>query len=94
MNKKDVNATKFFHILRYVGVQTLVPPTNYTFLQIALNAELNNTTVRSRRHPEVVFKAIEVEDTVPKFEMWFPKNEFSFSNIFIRHLITNSMEKS
>ncbi|XP_037029785.1 zinc finger FYVE domain-containing protein 1-like isoform X1 [Bradysia coprophila] len=48
-----------FSSIRYVGVQTSVPPTNYTFLTIALNAELNNTTVRSRRQPEVVFKALD-----------------------------------
>lgn len=49
-----------FSSIRYIGVQTLLPPTKYTFLQIALNAELNNTTVRSRRQPDVVFKALDV----------------------------------
>lgn len=49
-----------FSSLRYVGIQTTHPPTNYKILQNVLNMEIENTTVRSPRSLEIVYKAIEV----------------------------------
>lgn len=48
-----------FSSLRYVGVRTAFPPTNYEPLRIALEKELRNTTVRSPRQPNVVFEALQ-----------------------------------
>lgn len=48
-----------FSSLRYVGVQTRHPPTNYEPLRMALEKELKNTTVRSPRQPNVVFEALQ-----------------------------------
>lgn len=53
--KLEMNA---FSSLRYVGVRTSKPPTNYEPLKIALDRELKNTTVRSARQPKVVFEAL------------------------------------
>lgn len=49
-----------FSSLRYVGIQTQQPPTDYTLLQNALQLEIDNTAVRSPRQPDVIFKAIDV----------------------------------
>ncbi|XP_065082334.1 zinc finger FYVE domain-containing protein 1-like isoform X1 [Ochlerotatus camptorhynchus] len=48
-----------FSSLRYVGIQTTQPPTNYEPLKMALEKELRNTTVRSPRQPKVVFEALQ-----------------------------------
>lgn len=47
-----------FSSLRYVGVQTKRPPTNYEPLKMALEKELKNTTVRSPRQPKVIFETL------------------------------------
>ncbi|XP_058825219.1 zinc finger FYVE domain-containing protein 1-like [Topomyia yanbarensis] len=47
-----------FSSLRYVGIRTNTPPTNYEPLRMALEKELKNTTVRSPRQPTVVFEAL------------------------------------
>lgn len=52
-----------FSSLRYVGVQTSYPPTNYQPLKMALEKELKNTTVRSPRQPKVVFDALQALNT-------------------------------
>lgn len=49
-----------FSSLRYVGIQTTHPPTNYKIVQNVLHLEIENTTVRSPRSLEIVYKAIEV----------------------------------
>lgn len=49
-----------FSSLRYVGIQTVHPPTNYKILQNVLGLEIENTTVRSPRSLEIVYKAIKV----------------------------------
>lgn len=49
-----------FSSLRYVGVQTIVPPTNFKDLRNAVIAELENTTVRSSRNARIVFLALKV----------------------------------
>ncbi|XP_059619752.1 zinc finger FYVE domain-containing protein 1-like isoform X2 [Phlebotomus argentipes] len=47
-----------FSSLKYVGIQTATPPTNYTSLRNAVNLEVGNATVRSARQPSVVFQAL------------------------------------
>ncbi|XP_053693658.1 zinc finger FYVE domain-containing protein 1-like isoform X2 [Sabethes cyaneus] len=54
-SKLDLTA---FSSLRYVGIRTREPPTNYEPLKVALQRELKNTTVRSPRQPTVVFDAL------------------------------------
>lgn len=49
-----------FSSLRYIGIQTKQAPTDYSVVRKALLLELENTTVRSARPPEVIFKAIDV----------------------------------
>lgn len=49
-----------FSSLRYIGIQTKQAPTDYSVIRKALLLELENTTVRSPRPPEVIFKAIDV----------------------------------
>ncbi|XP_055544254.1 zinc finger FYVE domain-containing protein 1-like isoform X2 [Wyeomyia smithii] len=44
--------------LRYVGIKTSQPPTNFDSLRNALICELRNTTVRSPRQPTLVFEAL------------------------------------
>lgn len=49
-----------FSSLKYIGVQTQSPPTSFTELRMAIQTELENTSVRSARYPQVVFKALKV----------------------------------
>lgn len=49
-----------FSSLRYVGIQTQQPPTDYSLIKNALQLEIENTAVRSPRQPGVIFKAIDV----------------------------------
>lgn len=49
-----------FSSLRYVGIQTPQPPTDYAAIRNALLLEIENTAVRSPRQPDVIFKAIDV----------------------------------
>lgn len=49
-----------FSSLRYIGVQTQHPPTNYNIIKNALRLEIENTTIRSPRQPDVIFKALDV----------------------------------
>lgn len=49
-----------FSSLRYIGIQTQHPPTDYSVIRNALHLEIENTAVRSPRQPDVVFKAIDV----------------------------------
>lgn len=53
--KLDLTA---FSSLRYVGVRTNMPPTNYGPLVMALKHELKNTTVRSPRQPKLVYETL------------------------------------
>ncbi|XP_031637351.1 zinc finger FYVE domain-containing protein 1-like isoform X2 [Contarinia nasturtii] len=48
-----------FSSLRYVGIQTKEPPTDYTTIKNALLLEIGNTSVRSPRTPDIIFKAID-----------------------------------
>ncbi|PSN51709.1 Zinc finger FYVE domain-containing protein 1 [Blattella germanica] len=56
-SKLDIEA---FSSLRYVGIQTLTPPTDFTDLRVAVQSELENTTVRSARQPHVVYHTLKV----------------------------------
>uniref|UniRef100_A0A182PRI1 FYVE-type domain-containing protein n=1 Tax=Anopheles epiroticus TaxID=199890 RepID=A0A182PRI1_9DIPT len=47
-----------FSSLRYVGVRTSKPPTNYEPLRMVWEKEVRNTAVRSPRLPRVVFEAL------------------------------------
>uniref|UniRef100_A0AAG5CYQ5 FYVE-type domain-containing protein n=1 Tax=Anopheles atroparvus TaxID=41427 RepID=A0AAG5CYQ5_ANOAO len=53
--KLDLSA---FSSLRYVGVRTTKPPTNYEPLRVVWEKEIRNTAVRSPRLPRVVFEAL------------------------------------
>lgn len=52
-----------FSSMRYIGVQTVCPPTSFMKLQTAVTAELNNTAVRSPRNPQLVFATLKVSDS-------------------------------
>lgn len=49
-----------FSSLRYIGIQTQQPPTDYNSIRNAVNSEIENTAVRSARQPDVIFRAIDV----------------------------------
>lgn len=51
-----------FSSLRYIGIQTQHPPTDYNSIRNAVNSEIENTAVRSPRQPDVIFKAIDVSE--------------------------------
>lgn len=55
--KLDIDA---FSSLRYIGIQTQIPPTSFSELRDAVTQELNNTTVRSARSPQIVFVTLNV----------------------------------
>ncbi|KAL7295622.1 hypothetical protein TKK_0010985 [Trichogramma kaykai] len=47
-----------FSSIKYVGVQTINPPTEYEPLRLAVQNELMNTTVRSARKPHLVYHTL------------------------------------
>ncbi|XP_012278735.1 zinc finger FYVE domain-containing protein 1 isoform X2 [Orussus abietinus] len=49
-----------FSSIKYVGVQTADPPTNYGPLRNAIKNELDNTTVRSARRPHLVYSTLKI----------------------------------
>jgi len=49
-----------FSSVRYIGTQTVSPPTNFRELRAAITAELENTTVRSPRSPQLVFTTLKI----------------------------------
>ena len=49
-----------FSSIKYVGVQTLNPPTDYEPLHSAIKNELDNTTVRSARKPHLVYNTLKI----------------------------------
>lgn len=56
-----------FSSLRYIGIQTQQPPTDYSYIKNALHLEIENTAVRSPRQPDVIFKAIDVSISFFRF---------------------------
>ncbi|XP_012260150.2 zinc finger FYVE domain-containing protein 1-like isoform X2 [Athalia rosae] len=49
-----------FSSIKYVGVQTPNPPTDFQPLRKAIQNELNNTTVRSARRPHLVYGTLKI----------------------------------
>uniref|UniRef100_A0A1B6LJN3 FYVE-type domain-containing protein n=1 Tax=Graphocephala atropunctata TaxID=36148 RepID=A0A1B6LJN3_9HEMI len=49
-----------FSSIRYIGIQTLSQLTSFKELRVAITAELENTTVRSPRSPQLVFTTLKV----------------------------------
>ncbi|XP_011504970.1 PREDICTED: zinc finger FYVE domain-containing protein 1-like [Ceratosolen solmsi marchali] len=49
-----------FSSIKYVGVQTTQPPTDYQPLQAAIRSELCNTAIRSARKPHLVYSTLKV----------------------------------
>ncbi|XP_046688735.1 zinc finger FYVE domain-containing protein 1-like [Homalodisca vitripennis] len=49
-----------FSSVRYIGTQTVNLPTNFKDLRAAITRELENTTVRSPRNPQLVFSTLKV----------------------------------
>lgn len=47
-----------FSSIKYIGVQTQNPPTNYSPFFEAIQNELDNTTVRSARKPHLVYNTL------------------------------------
>ncbi|XP_065159950.1 zinc finger FYVE domain-containing protein 1-like isoform X3 [Atheta coriaria] len=47
-----------FSSIKYIGLQTKGKETSFHELKTALQLELENTTVRSKRHPEVILKTL------------------------------------
>ncbi|XP_014602325.1 PREDICTED: zinc finger FYVE domain-containing protein 1-like isoform X2 [Polistes canadensis] len=47
-----------FSKLKYVGLQTLNSSTNYEPLRVVINNELENTSVRFARHPQLVYSTL------------------------------------
>ncbi|XP_029642742.1 zinc finger FYVE domain-containing protein 1 [Octopus sinensis] len=49
-----------FSDLKYVGIQTQVPPTDFGVLRRVVQEQLNNRSIRSPRKPEIIFKVLKV----------------------------------
>lgn len=49
-----------FSSIKYIGVQTKDKPTSFGELKNAIQLHLENTTVRSRRNPKVIYKTLKV----------------------------------
>jgi hypothetical protein len=49
-----------FSSLRYVGIQTQSSATDFSDLRASVQSELENTTVRSPRQPQVVYHTLKV----------------------------------
>ncbi|KAG7198693.1 hypothetical protein KM043_001690 [Ampulex compressa] len=52
--------TEAFSSIKYVGLQTITSTTDYEPLRVAIETELNNTTVRSARKPYLVYNTLKV----------------------------------
>ncbi|XP_011308118.1 zinc finger FYVE domain-containing protein 1-like [Fopius arisanus] len=49
-----------FSSIKYVGIQTNTPPTDFNSLRHAVKSELDNTTVRSARKPHLVYGTLKL----------------------------------
>lgn len=58
--KKLDSSFEGFSDLKYVGVQTQVPPTDFRSLRQVVKEQLNNRSIRSPRKPEIIFKVLKV----------------------------------
>lgn len=64
-------STEAFSAFEYVGIQTLIPPTDFSTLSATVNRHLINSTVRSARTPAVIFNSLKVLSV--KFSGEIPK---------------------
>lgn len=53
-------STEAFSAMEYVGTRTSKNPTSFDKLQKCLEKHLNNSTVRSARHPFVIYNSLKV----------------------------------
>ena len=53
-------STEAFSAFEYVGIRTLMPPTDFSKLSATVTRHLTNSTVRSARTPGVIFNALRV----------------------------------
>lgn len=53
-------STEAFSAFEYVGIRTLMPPTDFNKLSTIVHRHLANSTVRSARTPAVIFSALKV----------------------------------
>lgn len=58
-NKMSLS-TEAYSAFEYVGIKTLMPPTNFDSLQRTVHKHLTNSTVRSPRTPSVIFNSLKV----------------------------------
>lgn len=50
-----------FASLRYVGVQTIIPPTNFDPIREVLNEEIAKNCNRPQRSPHIVYLTLKVK---------------------------------
>ncbi|XP_013870434.1 zinc finger FYVE domain-containing protein 1 isoform X2 [Austrofundulus limnaeus] len=82
--------TEAFSSVEYVGTQTVVPPTDYSRLLVAVRLQVKNTHTRSPRQPGIVFRALEAlskrfcgelsDDKMTLFS-FFPDEYFTCSSV-------------
>jgi len=51
----DIDA---FNSIKYIGLQTVNDTTDYEQLRFAIERELNNTTIRSARKPQLIYNTL------------------------------------
>lgn len=56
-----------FSSIKYIGVQTKDKATSFSELKNAIQLQLENTTVRSKRNPKVIYKTLKVKVAVKGF---------------------------
>lgn len=57
-----------FSSIKYIGIQTKDKTTSFSELKNAIQLQLENTTVRSRRNPKVIYKTLKVSRESPSDE--------------------------
>ena len=50
----------------YVGVKTMSPPTDFSKLKDSIEEQLNDTSVRSPRKPDIIFQSLKVSQSQQK----------------------------
>lgn len=50
-----------FAMLRYVGIQTIIPPTDFGHIREVLNEELIKNCNRPQRSPQIVYHTLKVK---------------------------------
>lgn len=75
-----------FSSIRYVGTQTVAPPTNFRELRATIIQELENTAVRSPRSSQLVFATLKVIYRHPLSSLQISLGELSKAIHFERAL--------